>query len=82
MSLAVVRVGRKIVQTAHNPDMKWTFNVIDSPVPNAFCLPGGKVFVFSGLFQHLRNEDTLAAVLFHEAAHGIAREFYLLVPSS
>uniref|UniRef100_K3W615 Peptidase M48 domain-containing protein n=1 Tax=Globisporangium ultimum (strain ATCC 200006 / CBS 805.95 / DAOM BR144) TaxID=431595 RepID=K3W615_GLOUD len=53
--------------------MKWQFHVIESPEPNAFCLPGGKVFVNSGLFKVLRNEDSLAAVLFHEAAHGIAR---------
>lgn len=39
----------------------------------ALVLAGGKVFVNSGLFHVLKNEDSLAAVLFHEAAHGIAR---------
>uniref|UniRef100_A0AAV1U563 Peptidase M48 domain-containing protein n=1 Tax=Peronospora matthiolae TaxID=2874970 RepID=A0AAV1U563_9STRA len=73
MSRAVARVGRKIVQETNVPFMKWTFHVIAATEPNAFCLPGGKVFVHSGLFKILRNEDALAAVLFHEAAHGVAR---------
>lgn len=73
MSLAVSRVGRKIERLAENPDMRWKFHVVDSDVPNAFCLPGGKVFVHTGLFKILKNEDSLAAVMFHEAAHGIAR---------
>ena len=73
MSRAVARVGRKIVEETHVPFRQWTFHVIDAKEPNAFCLPGGKVFVHSGLFKVLRNEDALAAVMFHEAAHGIAR---------
>ncbi|GLE02903.1 hypothetical protein PINS_up011767 [Pythium insidiosum] len=97
MSRTVARVGAKIVETSNEPRMKWRFHVIDSPEPNAFCLPGirtcnsqderrshraqgltdlcqgGKVFVHTGLFKILSNEDTLAAVMFHEAAHGVAR---------
>ncbi|KUF96599.1 Mitochondrial metalloendopeptidase OMA1 [Phytophthora nicotianae] len=73
MSRAVTRVGRKIAQETNAPFMKWTFHVIEAKEPNAFCLPGGKVFVHSGLFKVLRNEDALAAVMFHEAAHGLAR---------
>ncbi|KAJ0390339.1 hypothetical protein P43SY_010597 [Pythium insidiosum] len=73
MSKAVARVGAKIVETTDDPHMKWRFHVIDSAEPNAFCLPGGKVFVHTGLFKILANEDTLAAVMFHEAAHGVAR---------
>ncbi|CAH0482960.1 unnamed protein product [Peronospora belbahrii] len=74
MSQAVARVGRKIAQeTSDVPYLKWTFHVIEAKEPNAFCLPGGKIFVHSGLFKVLRNEDALAAVLFHEAAHGLAR---------
>ncbi|KAL3658008.1 hypothetical protein V7S43_017051 [Phytophthora oleae] len=73
MSRAVTRVGREIAQETDAPFMKWTFHVIEAKEPNAFCLPGGKVFVHSGLFKVLRNEDALAAVMFHEAAHGLAR---------
>lgn len=73
MSRAVARIGRKIAQETDVPFIKWTFHVIEAKEPNAFCLPGGKVFVHSGLFKVLRNEDALAAVMFHEAAHGLAR---------
>ncbi|TDH73680.1 hypothetical protein CCR75_003214 [Bremia lactucae] len=72
MSRAVVRVGCMIEQKSNAPFMKWTSHVIESEEPNAFCLPGGKVFVHSGLFKILSNEDTLAAVMFHEASHGLA----------
>ncbi|CAI5729979.1 unnamed protein product [Peronospora destructor] len=73
MSRAVARVGRKIAEETDAPFIKWTFHVIEANEPNAFCLPGGKVFVHSELFKVLRNEDALAAVMFHEAAHGLAR---------
>lgn len=73
MSRAVTRVGHKIAQETDAPFMKWRFHVIEAKEPNAFCLPGGKVFVHTGLFKVLKNEDALAAVMFHEAAHGIAR---------
>ncbi|KAL4168082.1 hypothetical protein KRP22_011486 [Phytophthora ramorum] len=73
MSRAVTRVGRKIAQESEAPFMKWKFHVIEAKEPNAFCLPGGKVFVHSGLFKVLSSEDALAAVMFHEAAHGLAR---------
>lgn len=43
MSRAVQRVGNKIVEQSDNPYMKWQFHVIESPEPNAFCLPGAFV---------------------------------------
>ncbi len=70
----VQRVGRRIAKAAAQPGYKWEFFVIDKPdVLNAFCLPGGKVFVYSGLFKAVRNEDQLATVIGHEVAHAIAR---------
>ncbi len=71
---AIVRkVGTKIARAAAQPGYKWQFFVIDKDVPNAFCLPGGKVFVYSGLFRAVQNEDQLAVVIGHEVAHAIAR---------
>ncbi len=71
---AIVRkVGMKIARAAAQPGYKWQFFVIDKDVPNAFCLPGGKVFVYSGLFRAVENEDQLATVIGHEVAHAIAR---------
>jgi predicted Zn-dependent protease len=52
--------------------MDWKFTLIDDPAVNAFCLPGGKVVVFTGLFKVVRDKDELAAVLGHEIAHALA----------
>jgi len=52
---------------------KFTFRVIDSPVVNAFALPGGYVYVTRGLLAHAQNEAQLAVVLGHEIAHVAAR---------
>ncbi|CAK7230621.1 metalloendopeptidase [Sporothrix curviconia] len=57
---------------SNNPG-DWEIVVIDDPtMVNAFVLPGGKVFVFSGIFSVARNEDAMAAVLGHELAHNLA----------
>jgi len=50
----------------------WEFNVLEDRHVNAFCLPGGKVAVFTGLLQIVENDDQLAAVLGHEVAHALA----------
>lgn len=52
---------------------EFTFRVLDSPVVNAFALPGGYVYVTRGLMANLRNEAQLAVVLGHEIAHVAAR---------
>ncbi len=69
----VQRVGKKIAAAANQPSYKWQFFVIEKDVLNAFCLPGGKVFVYTGLFKAVENEDQLAVVMGHEVAHAIAR---------
>ncbi|MDZ7833862.1 MAG: M48 family metalloprotease [Desulfobacterales bacterium] len=51
----------------------FTFRVLDSPVVNAFALPGGYIYVTRGLLAHLQNEAQLAVVLGHEIAHVAAR---------
>ncbi len=69
----VERVGKRIAR-ATGRDLPWEFWVIDKPkVINAFCLPGGKVFVYTGIVPVAANEAGLAAVLGHEIAHAIAR---------
>ena len=54
-------------------DLDWEVHLINSPQRNAFVLPGGKVFVFSGLLPIVEDEHGLAAVLGHEIAHQVAR---------
>lgn len=46
--------------------------MVDLPVRNAFVLPGGKIFVFTGILSVAHNEDGLAAVVSHEMSHQIA----------
>ena len=54
-------------------DYQWEFKVIDDKQANAFCLPGGKVAVYTGILPITRDDAGLAAVLGHEVAHAIAR---------
>lgn len=67
------RVGERIARAAHRPDFKWEFYLIDKDVVNAFCLPGGKVFVYKGILKYTKDECGLATVVGHEVAHALAR---------
>jgi metalloendopeptidase OMA1, mitochondrial len=70
----VEQVGRRIAAAANRQDFAWEFHVIDdSKTVNAFCLPGGKVFVYTGMFQYAESDGELATVLAHEVAHAVAR---------
>lgn len=51
----------------------WTFNVVDENTINAWCMPGGKVVVYTGLLPVTQDEQGLAVVMGHEIAHAIAR---------
>lgn len=51
---------------------EWEYCVIVSRQVNAFCLPGGKIGVYTGLLKLVRNDDQLAAVIAHEVAHAVA----------
>ncbi len=52
---------------------KWEFNTIDSKEANAWCMPGGKVVVYTGLLPITQTETALAIVVGHEIAHAIAK---------
>lgn len=69
----VKRVGQRIAAVAKRPDFEWEFNVIESDTQNAFCLPGGKVAIYTGILPVCENEAGLAVVMSHEIAHAIAR---------
>jgi len=70
----VTRVGRRIAAATGQNNYAWEFKVIeDDKQINAFCLPGGKVAVYTGMKQVVSSEDELAAVIGHEVAHAIAR---------
>jgi len=73
MNSAITRVGTNISKVTKKAGYKWEFIVLQSDEANAFCLPGGKVVVYSGLFKYLKNDGELATVLGHETGHAIAR---------
>lgn len=54
-------------------DFQWDVNVIQSDQANAFCLPGGKMAVYTGLFPVAQNADAVAVVMGHEIAHALLR---------
>jgi predicted Zn-dependent protease len=66
------RVGQNLVR---NSDAKvpFTFQIIEGDSPNAFALPGGYIFVYTGLIKIADEEDELASALAHEIAHVAAR---------
>jgi predicted Zn-dependent protease len=51
---------------------EWEYHVLESDQVNAFCLPGGKIGVLTGLLGIVKNDDQLAAVISHEVAHALA----------
>ncbi|KAI1270320.1 peptidase family M48-domain-containing protein [Xylariaceae sp. FL1019] len=69
----VKRVMKRLIPYSGMPDATWEIRVIDDDrTANAMVLPGGKVFVFSGLIPIAGGEDGMAAVLGHEIAHDVA----------
>lgn len=70
----VRQVGERIAAAADQPSYSWAFYVIDEPQTiNAFCLPGGKVFVYTGILPLTTTDAELATVMGHEVAHALAR---------
>ncbi len=69
----VERVGRRIAQAANQPDYQWSFTTVEDKSLNAFALPGGKVFVNTGMVDFAGSDSMLATVIAHEIAHVIAR---------
>jgi len=79
----VKRVGRKIQRAVeeyfaasgmadHLEGYDWEFNLIEDSLVNAWCMPGGKVVVYTGILPVCRDESGLAVVVGHEIAHAVA----------
>jgi predicted Zn-dependent protease len=64
----VQRVGAKLAAVS-DPEFQYSFHVVDSPEINAFCLPGGHVYVYTGLRKVVNTDDELAGILAHEITH-------------
>jgi predicted Zn-dependent protease len=65
--------GMEMAKVSHRPDLPWQFKVVDSPVVNAFAVPGGFVYFTRGILAHFNSEAQMAGVLGHEIGHVTAR---------
>jgi len=66
-------IGQSMVKFSHRPTLKFTFRLMDTPVVNAFALPGGYVYFTRGILAHFNSEAELAGVMGHEIGHVTAR---------
>ena len=73
ISAAVTRFLKQKNLSNRVDGYKWEFNLVNDPTVNAWCMPGGKVVVYSGLLPVTQDETSLAVVMGHEIAHAIAR---------
>jgi metalloendopeptidase OMA1, mitochondrial len=71
----VVRVAERLAPATGEAarDFQWQVSLVRNPQANAFCLPGGKIVVFTGILPYTKTEAGLAAVMGHEMAHAVAR---------
>lgn len=79
----VARVGQKIAvaaerwlnangYTGYLNDYRWEYNLVDDKAVNAWCMPGGKIVVYTGILPIAKGETGLAAIIGHEVAHALA----------
>jgi predicted Zn-dependent protease len=73
LSTYVQRVGQSMTSLTHRPHLTYHFAVLDTPVVNAFAVPGGYVYVTRGILALMNSEAELAVVLGHELGHVNAR---------
>src|SRR5690606_9704578 len=78
----VTRVGKRITAAVENyyrekgisdklQGFNWEYKLVDDPAVNAWCMPGGKIVVYTGLLPVTQNEAALAAVMGHEVCHAL-----------
>ncbi|NIJ55533.1 putative Zn-dependent protease [Dyadobacter arcticus] len=65
--------GKAMANVSHRPELPYQFFIVDSPVVNAFAVPGGYVYFTRGIMAHFNNEAEFAGVLGHEIGHITAR---------
>jgi predicted Zn-dependent protease len=71
------RVGSAVVADKKLENVEWKFRALRDPVPNAFALPNGSIYINTGLLALLDDENQLAAVVAHEITHVSQRHTYL-----
>ena len=73
----LTRVGTAVSADKKLENVEWKFRALRDPVPNAFALPNGSIYINTGLLALLEDENQLAAVLAHEVTHVTQRHTYL-----
>lgn len=69
----ISRLGHRMAAISHRPNLDYKFRLMDSPVINAFAVPGGFVYITRGILAYLNSEAELAGVMGHEIGHIAAR---------
>lgn len=69
----ITEMGNEMAAVSHRPNLAYEFKIVDSPVINAFAVPGGFVYFTRGIMAHFNNEAEFAGVLGHEIGHVTAR---------
>ncbi|WP_114750050.1 M48 family metalloprotease [Pleomorphovibrio marinus] len=69
----ITEKGKEMAAVSHRPKLDYEFKIVDSPVINAFAVPGGFVYFTRGIMAHFNNEAEFAGVLGHEIGHVTAR---------
>lgn len=67
------QVGQALVKVSDRPKIRYTFKVLDSPIPNAFAVPGGYIYITRGILGVIDDEAELAGIIGHEIGHVAAR---------
>lgn len=65
----VSRIGRQLAARSTMPNLPWRFRVVDRSDANAFALPGGYIYITTGMLRRTRNDSELAGILAHEITH-------------
>lgn len=73
MQKFITTKGKEMAAISHRPKLPYEFKVLDSPVVNAFAVPGGYVYFTRGIMAHFNNEAEFAGVLGHEIGHVTAK---------
>lgn len=69
----ISEIGMKMAKLSHRPNLPYEFKIMDSPVINAFAVPGGYIYFTRGILAYLNSEAEVAGVMGHEIGHVTAR---------
>lgn len=72
-SQRIERIGQRLAEVSDRQDYQYQFFVVEKDELNAFTIPGGRIYIYTGLINKLGSDDEIAAVLSHEIGHCAAR---------